>query len=158
MHGSANSGQTYGRGHILGLDPGVNTGVACLTVGYPNAPVVSRLFATRLPQEVAGYIAEDLLDNTHYPLLAVVIEDFIGYGMRDTSIKTSIMNLGFFRGWCEYLGLIVKVQAPQLRKAFHDQAQQMAGPTASRHGVDALAHTLAFYHYEYEIKHPGCPT
>lgn len=128
---------------MIGIDPGVNTGFASLAIDLPNPPVLYHAFASKLPLHVAGYISEHLLDNKHHPILAVVIEDFVGQGLRDTHVKTSIAHLGFFRLWSEYMGLQVVVQAPQIRKAFLSEAEKLAGHI-SRHAVDATAHVLAY--------------
>lgn len=138
------------QGLVIGLDPGESIGVAVLLIDLPRHPQVVYAGEVKNQFEVIPRVIASIKTYSSAPVEAVVIEDFIGSGRRDASIVHTLKALGFLEGWYTLRGWTVVLQVPQLRKAFLQDAWQLAGYEASEHGVDALAHTLSYaWHHHY---------
>jgi hypothetical protein len=123
---------------IAGLDPGVTSGFAVFDTttrkfthaGDYKDPLVLGRKVVRMYKAKLIYI--------------VVIEDFVGSGRRNPYIVTTIKNLGFYEGLCALYGIPHKLQAPQQRRAFIDEAVRLL--PNGHHFIDAGAHCLAAAH------------
>ncbi len=117
---------------ILAIDPGVTTGWAVLNGGEITTGNI------RTPDSLAGLIGEIACAHG-----TVVVENFIGGGYRTKESAETLQVLGFVRYYCAWLRVPCIVQVPQRRLPYVSQARDLLPPT-SRHGVDALAHLLAY--------------
>lgn len=135
-------------GVIIGIDPGITTGVAVLDLR--SLQLVEKA-QTRDPTEVCT-----LLDNYTYGkqvVRAVVIEDFVGSGPRDPNAITTIKYVGGFEMIARSKGYDVQVRAPQQRRPFVSQAKADYGlDTGEKHIADALAHVLSYIDFDAKEK------
>jgi hypothetical protein len=124
---------------IIGVDPGGTTGVA---VWETTTKRVERHYETTNALTVADLIQRYSSAATPRNKPVVVIEDFIGGGATDVNAAHTLKLVGFFEGFSRWLGLVVVVQAPQIRKSALVAARQHLGH--GHHYTDALAHALAY--------------
>jgi hypothetical protein len=123
---------------IVGVDPGITTGLAAFNSTTREVPF---WFESTDVIEVTYHIVRL---NNMYPIDRVVIEDFIGNGMRNPTIVHTIKVLGAFEQLVRILKLDYTIRPPQYRKAFIKEAVGLAGIGA--HYIDALAHAMAEAH------------
>lgn len=120
---------------VMGIDPGVTTGIVVFDASKKS--ILSL-------QELKGDDA--VLEELHnWPLDVVVLEDFLGSGMRNAAIVATIKQIGFVRGVVATLSrerpMTVVMQWPQRRLAFETRAKAIV---KGKHVVSAMAHVLAY--------------
>jgi hypothetical protein len=123
---------------IIGIDPGITTGMACYDSTLNEVPF---WFESTDVIEVTYHV---IRINRERSIERVVIEDFIGNGMRNPIIVHTIKVLGALEALIRILDLDYTIRPPQYRKAFIDGAISLAGYGA--HYIDALAHAMAEAH------------
>lgn len=128
---------------ILAADPGKTTGIARVTV---QAGVIVHV---ELAQETNPHAFVDRLQYLRdVTILEVVIENFVGGGMRNADSSLTERFVGYYSLTAEHLGYRVTLQEPSFRKHRLAQAKELAqvwDPQGTQpHAVDALAHALAY--------------
>ncbi len=118
---------------VVSVDPGLTIGLAVAT------PIQIRFCQTKSLNEAVEFI-------DHHEPHVVVIEDFVGRGMLNSNMKTTIERIGAF---IHHYEDDVKVfrQQPQLRKSFHSDATLIVNNESMPHATDAIAHLLANLYY-----------
>ena len=122
---------------ILGIDPGVTTGLAL----YDDVQGVLLAEDTQAPGRVYAILSEFLEKDVEDR--AVVVESYVGAGPRTSEAVYTIKMLGFVEFLCQSWGLALFDQAPQQRKHQVAQAKALL-PQGPHHAKDALAHALAY--------------
>lgn len=135
--------------NVLGFDPGGTLGTALYESS--TGAILLRDFSD--PWDAIREFA------TGRPLDAVVIEDYVGAGVRDGDSIHALKQVGGLAMVFEYLGYEVVVQTPQFRRHMLDVAKALAdklpGGHPPHHSIDALAHVLAYVHTTKGVPYIG---
>lgn len=128
---------------IIAIDPGVTTGVA---IWDTTAKAVVFSFeetsAIVVIRRIEDFLTHKYLTSVDDYDIPIVIEDFIGAGMRTREATDTLMKLGFFWYYYLYRNARVVKRVPQARNAYKSQARALLPD--GHHTVDALAHALAY--------------
>ena len=134
---------------IMGVDPGVTTGVAVIDTNRSKQLVYkNQLF--KLLHEQDAY-EEFVAALEKYQPDFVVIEDFVGGGPRTPPMVYTMNLVGFVQGVLKVLGFHYKAMPPMHRRAFLPDAKELIKEKGQPHATDALAHALA-YSYREELR------
>ncbi len=128
--------------HILGIDPGVTTGVAFLDVKSGDVLEVRAIRDGHM--ELVAIIDQIMVA---FPNTYVVIEDFVGCGRRSASIIYTLKLVGWLQTYCKWRGYNGGMQQPQRRRSWLPDAKVMIKAKRLKnvaHTRDALAHCLAY--------------
>jgi len=133
------------------IDPGKHTGITT----WEDTQLVSAM----VPMTFGGVggIVHMLTRQLHHIDFAIC-EEFVGFSnTRDE--KGAIEIIGFIKGWCEYQGIPLKMQAPAVRKGYVPFAKAYPGvehiPADIRiHAYDSIAHALRYLHKEVKLWSP----
>lgn len=126
----------------LGLDPGITTGFALWDCEQHTLVNSGTIQGWQLCYELLRSTKLLAVDGRE---LQIVVEDFVGGGLRSVPAIHTLQLLGFITGVCEaVLDLPCAIQAPQLRRPFLTEAKVLVPNENSVHARDALAHILYF--------------
>lgn len=133
--------------------PEYNVVLAC-DPGSANIGIAVRIHG--LYDTCKGAVPEDLYQFFNNSIDLVIIEDFQAETISKYGIST-IQIIGGAKALCWKMGIPIRVQQPQFRRAFIDDAKNIRRRLNKEqhrvgldgHECDALAHLLAFeYHME----------
>jgi hypothetical protein len=131
--------------YIVGIDPGRTNGVCILRV-EGNVVTVHASYETTDVQTVAAELenwAEFDRQTT------VVIEDFVGSGMRSADHVWTMKAVGFFQLLSIRLGLQTRLNPPQARYAFITEAETLG---LTSHRKAAGAHALSWARSTWRVE------
>jgi hypothetical protein len=124
---------------VIGIDPGLTTGVA---VYDPQKEELIAALAARAWSQVAELLDELREQPTRK---IVVVEDFIGQGPRNENADHTLKTIGFVTGLSLWFGFTVHTQQPQARKRKLPEAKAvLSGTPYGIHIADALAHAMVY--------------
>lgn len=126
---------------IVGIDPGDTSGLCVVNTDERTVSAQSLDTHELVVQRLRALVQD------HYGSgIVVLIEDFVGSGRRDTHIVNTIKLLGFCHYYAQAKGVLVRVQSPQFRKGFVEDAKTKFPfkNHAQSHPADAYAHVLAY--------------
>lgn len=128
---------------VIAIDPGVTTGVAIWDT-TAKAVVFSfeDISALAVVQRIDTFLDDTCLTDASDPEITLVIEDFIGAGMRTKEATETLTKLGFFWYYYLYRNARVVKRVPQSRNAYKSSARALL--PGGHHTVDALAHAIAY--------------
>ena len=125
---------------ILGIDPGLTTGVVKYSTLSEKVLGWSHLTTLESCQDLPEQMLWLNTGDFH-----VVIEDFIGSGPRSSDMTQTIKMVGFFEHLCEWKKIPYTMQHPQKRLSSVGRAHEMEFPTPlGSHAIAALAHVLTY--------------
>lgn len=122
---------------VLGVDPGLTTGVAVYDTLRERVVEHAELDD---PLQLGHYL-KDWDYRRAWDRMQVVVENYVGGGPRTKEATHTLQVLGFVRYYAEMLGPPVVVQAPQKRLPYVAKAAELVD---GKHAQAALAHCLAF--------------
>ena len=127
---------------VLGLDPGVTTGIALLKyLGEQEFEVID---AAQFRDINSGQMMRSLLDM-YARADDIVIEAFVGSGARDRNINQTLETVGYLKALAYTKGKTPIMHVPSARKPFLEIASKLLKQTIKgkeRHSVDAAAHAI----------------
>ena len=127
---------------VLGLDPGVTTGVALLW--YLDDGTFD-VFETGQFRDINSGQMMRTLQDLYSRADDIVIEAFVGSGARDRNINQTLETVGYLKALAYARGLPPVMHIPSARKPFLDMASQLLKASVKgkdRHSVDAAAHAI----------------
>jgi hypothetical protein len=127
---------------VVAIDPGRTIGVSWVTED-------GRFISSQITDDPQTVI--QIMEGPNAPsIIAVVIEDYIGAGFRDSDSVYTIKLIGFLYGFSRWRGYKTVMQFPQERKSFLAEALQKLEDTdlkgVTPHHIDSLAHALRYLH------------
>lgn len=144
---------------LVAVDPGITTGWAWVTMDgvllkcgqLPDCASLLQ-WGPRNLHTAPFWRALQAQRTTH-----LVVEDFIGGGLRDQHINNTLKLVGFFVALGHSKArppMTVKLQVPQIRTPHLSAAETLTGLTRKgpdRHSVDATAHALAYLYRQSRL-------
>lgn len=134
-------------GILMGIDPGVSTGIA---IRFPGGAIVTNTIDT---SKTCSVLWDTIYQDN---VRAVAFETFATGGRVDPNMIHTIELVGSIRGVCHVAGIRAFGQQPQARRSFIPDAATILQEQSktndhvyTKHEVDALAHLLLF---EWRIK------
>jgi len=126
---------------ILGVDPGVSTGIA---IAYWDAPNNKWLYTTSTHTDVKT--VWDLIDH---PIDVAVVERFSAQLISKYGLHT-VDLIGGIKALAWYHAITVEEDTPTQRKPYMEYARSLVPPSADiprheqRHEIDAMAHVVRY--------------
>lgn len=124
---------------IMGIDPGVSTGVAIATMYNPNTLKLSTIMTATCiePEQVWDYIRP--------PVQILIIEKFSAQLISKYGIQT-VEIIGGVKALCAEHNIKLIEDTPQQRKPYLEKARSLVPLRENHtiHEVDALAHVVRY--------------
>jgi len=144
---------------LIGIDPGVTTGLAIVTIEDGN--IIPLVFKDRKDIRDIIFIIDTAIGLRK--IETIIVEDFIGGGFRSKETKQTIELLGFVKHYYKnVMKQKVTVQQPQFRKHAYQESKAIAKKydlSKPHHAKDAMAHIIAYcikeYNYEKKFDLPS---
>jgi hypothetical protein len=139
----------------IAVDPGVTTGLARQII-RPGQPRDTLTAQTQKPVDAWDWIALQVRGyNVQLPgQLLVLVERFNSSGALTKDGQRTIELAGFFYWCCRASNIPVQMVEASQRLSGLEQARVIGGKDHDkRHGVDALAHIIAYTRKEKEKAH-----
>ena len=127
---------------VLGLDPGVTTGIALIK--YLDNGEFEVIDTAQFRDINSGQMMRSLQDF-YSRADDIVIEAFIGSGARDRNINQTLETVGYLKALAYIKGKTPIMHVPSARKPFLETASTLLHQTIKgkeRHSVDAAAHAI----------------
>jgi len=118
---------------VLGIDPGVSTGLAALVVDKPE---LSRTYAADSIAGIMGFV-EDIPNFQR-----IVLENYVFQPGTHISPTKTLMVIGAVHYMALMRDVRLIVQNSQYRKPYLEHAEAML-PGRTRHEIDAMAHAIS---------------
>ena len=137
---------------ILAIDPGSGTTGWAVTDAKGTLLTHGQFKSLPLLSNVRPYDADTRLFMVNFTGLQkpdlIIVEDFVGSGRRDSHITNTIKLLGYYLALAHTSNIPTRMQVPQARRPFVEQAKKKIKGYDNRHAADALAHCFKYLHDE----------
>ena len=140
-HKSQVSSERLAQPRILGLDPGVTTGVALLKyLGDAQFECIDTIEIRNVTQGNLNRCLNDFIARAD----EIVIEAFVGSGMRDRNITQTLETVGWLKALAYHDGKPPIMHVPAARRPYIEVARDIVGRRPlQKHATDAAAHAVA---------------